>query len=167
MAKGHSVGKSQVQSNAGSATAHILHVPLFHSGPKQNETGEQEQGRLSERYPRGRGPGWTAICAPSASREGMVVTPAVSLSSRLTTLPRSLSRASATLCCRRQLWVAPSPGKGSPVGFPQFPKGEATHATFQGNEHPGKCPSWFQNFLDALASPRETSWTTEHCICLL
>ena len=39
---------------------------LPHSGPKRNGTGEQEQGRLSERCPTGRGPGWTAIPAGQA-----------------------------------------------------------------------------------------------------
>ena len=150
------MGKSQVRSNAGSAAAHTLHVlpsSLWAQTERDWRAGARASFRTLPHGPR-------AWLDGNPGRAGMAVTPAVSLSSRLTTLPRSLSRASATLCCRRQLWAAPSPGKGSPVGFPQFPKGEATRATF-----PGKCPSWVQTFLDALASPRETSWTTKHCIC--
>ena len=97
---------------------------------------------------------WLDGDSRSRHRPGQAwLSPLPCLGSRLMTLPSSLSPAQSPYAARGSSgWPR---GKGPPVCFPQFPKGEPTHVTFQRNEHPGKC-SWFQSFLDALASPKKT-----------
>lgn len=153
--KGHSVGKSQVPSGAGSAKVQHSACAAFLLWVRREQDWRAGARAFFRMLPQGLR---TWLDGDSRSRHQLGqarLSPLPCLGSQLTTLPSSLSPASVTLCCKRQLWVAPGPGKGPPVCFSQFPKGEPTHVTFQGNEHPGKC-SWFQSFLDALASPKKT-----------